>query len=179
MIDVTQEIEIALRNGGYESSRTKVGDRVVVSFEDSVVLGFAHFFETTDELWELWREAERSVLNRYSTQFRSAGDKAWNTYTVLLAREDTSTMSFERVARIEEDMRETRKIVHTPVQSSEDVRIAILPLLPLLNQPKLKATDFAEQIRAQPSGLSAVTLEAFLGSASSETIATLLKEDQG
>ena len=110
-----------------------------LAFESEAILGFLHVYESPVELLARWSRDHEDAIRRFSFAFRRAEEKAWNTYAVFLAVTDTDTNTTHALLAIEEDLSATRKIARAGLHTSEDVRAALLPLLPIQNAPQLEA----------------------------------------
>jgi hypothetical protein len=95
---------------------------------------------------EGWRETEATMLARYAAQFRAAGDKAWNVYSVFITEARASEGERREVRWIEEDLERTRKITGTSVVTREEVVKALLPLLPIVAKPLLAPEDSRQRL---------------------------------
>jgi len=104
--------------------------------------------------------AAKSPAASLAAQFRAAGDKAWNVYSVFVTEARASIEEHRQVRWIEEDLERTRKITATGVIAREDVVKALLPLLPIMAKPVL-APDVARDpryIKANPETRSELSV---------------------
>jgi len=107
---------------------------------------------------------------------RSAGDKAWNLYVVLLADEPGTFGQRIALCDIEENLVGTRKIARAGVADSDSLRNALLPLLHLQSPPKLEAVDMAGEIESRTTELPRGLMHAFLSDSSEDTLVQLLED---
>jgi len=91
-MDIATQAEIVLREAGYDTWAWTGASTEVTCFENTAIIGFVHVFRSPDELLERWEAAQQVVLSRHSAALRSAGAKAWNVYSVLLAEEPTPSL---------------------------------------------------------------------------------------
>jgi len=144
--DLLPPLQTLLRQAGYSTRLTAVADRSVLVFEDDSVIGFAAEFNTAEELLTGWRNVEKSLIQRFASSFKTAGEKAWNVYMVLLAAGSATSEQAREVRWIEEDLDRTRKLAVCGLSSREQIARAIYPLLPIQHQPNLQHEDVAERL---------------------------------
>jgi hypothetical protein len=147
MSDVLSLLQAVLQEGGYRTWLTPIDKRAAVCFEDDAVMGFAMLFADGGALLETWRNAEAAFLRQHGERIRLAGDKAWNVYSVFLATGTADVATSRDIRQIEEDLARTRKIAASGVTHKEALVAALLPLLPLQQQPVLDREDVAERFR--------------------------------
>ena len=109
---------------------------------------------------------------------RRAGPKAWNTYVVLLAKEDATESQLAALSAIEEDLTGTRKIARASIKDTSDLNAAMLPLLPLQSAPILDAVDMVMEIRQRATELPARAIEAFVSGADESVVLQVIEEAQ-
>ncbi|MER8755177.1 hypothetical protein NKH69_05790 [Mesorhizobium sp. M0976] len=146
MTDVLSMVQVVMQNAGYRTWIVLNTQIPMVGFEDEATMGFVCTFESPKSLIGRWRETEAALLARHATQFRSAGDKAWNVYTVFLTEGRASEEEKREVRWIEEDLERTRKLTATGIQLRDDVTNAMLPLLPILSKPLLAPEDARDRL---------------------------------
>jgi len=130
-----------------------------VYFEDRSVFGMVTTYASVRDLIEEHEDRQDQFLQVNENALRSAGnqEKVWNAYTVHLTVGDYSEDDRERaeqqnkIFRIEENFRGTRKIARANVTDDEDVVEALLPLLPIQRKPKLAAEDYRKQLEEELS----------------------------
>lgn len=176
MIELRPLTDFLLRQSGYRTDFARVGDSSVLYFENESVMGFAFIVDTAREIIEAWRTYESNVLRSKSSSLRRAGNKSWNVYCVLITAEKVGEDEARRVLRIEEDLERTRKIARTGVDTEEALRAALISLLPLQSHPKLKGSDYQDQLEARLQSVVGVEVaEAFFGESPAETVASMLQ----
>lgn len=146
MTDVLSMVQVVMQNAGYRTWIVVNTQIPTVGFEDEATMGFVCTFDNPRNLIKRWREMEAALLARHAIQFRSAGDKAWNVYTVFLTENHASEEEKREVRWIEEDLERTRKLTATGIQLRDDVTNAMLPLLPILSKPLLAPEDARERL---------------------------------
>jgi hypothetical protein len=110
---------------------------------------------------------------------RRAQSKAWNTYTVFLAVAKANYGQRVALSSIEEDLAGTRKLARAGISDSEDLRAALLPLLPIQNAPDLEAVDMSAEIKLRTTELPTRVVDAFLSPRAQETsVAQILEEEE-
>jgi hypothetical protein len=119
-----------LDDAGYQvrfldSERTRLG------FEDQTVFGFVMLFESTMELINRWEEEQDTFIRKYSRVMQNVREKAWNAYSVFLVTEEPPKDLINELSKIEEDFHASRKIARGGLQSTDDVRETLAPLLPI------------------------------------------------
>jgi hypothetical protein len=145
-------------------------------FENDTVLGFVVEFATVDQLSNGWEQASSRLVERHELALRRSGDKAWNTYCVLLSTETVSSTQRIVLQTIEEDLTGMRKIVRCGVNGPVEITNALLPLLPLQHAPELPTIDLPSEIRARTTELPGEVLQAFLSDAADAIALQVIEE---
>jgi len=149
-----------------------------LSFEDATSIGFLFIYQDADSLVEGWaRDVDQAVSN-HRFQLRKAGKKAWNVYAVFLAIDSAEFPVTVSLSAIEEDLSGTRKIVRSGVSSLEEMRAALLPLVPIQSAPQLEAIDLADEIRQRTTELPRRVVDAFLSGVDEAVVIQVLEEEQ-
>ena len=152
-MDPLTTAETELSKVGYETwQEPDETDRVY--FEDRSVFGMVTTYASVRDLIDEHEDRQDQFLQANEKALRSAGnqEKVWNAYTVHLTVGDFSNNDREhanqenKLFRIEENFRGTRKIARANVTDDEDVVDALLPLLPIQRKPKLAAEDYRQQL---------------------------------
>ena len=172
-MDIATQVEIVLRDAGYETWAWAGAPTPVTCFENPTLIGFIHVFESTDALLTQWEARQKLVLERHIGALRSAGDKAWNIYSIFLTKEQEPSRRWE-IQRLEEDFTLTRKIAHAAIRTPEDVERVLLPLTAVKSQPLLSDADFEARLQLRLSEISEAAVTAFLGETSTEDVARIL-----
>jgi hypothetical protein len=147
MIDVLSTTQLILRDAGY-TTRIVVTERSkVLYFEDATLMGFGCEFDTPVTLLEQWRAIEMTLLVRNALSLRAAGDKAWNVYLLLFTASAGNDTENRAIRWIEENLERTRKLAACGLGTREDVTRALLPILPIQQQPLLQQGDFTERLQ--------------------------------
>jgi hypothetical protein len=151
-----------LQEGGYRTWLAPIDNRTSVCFEDEAVMGFAVLFDEPTGLLSGWRGAEAAFLQQNGGTIRMAGDKAWNVYSVFLVTATAASDDAREIRLIEEDLERTRKIAASGVDHREALVAALLPLLPLQQQPVLEREDVAERFRRRVLTIAPSVADTFL-----------------
>jgi hypothetical protein len=176
LIDILKASADTLSQVGFSASPISIGDRQALAIEDATVLGFLFAYDDPGDLIETWiRDVDQAVA-AHQFGLRRAGEKAWNTYVVLLASRKADYAQSVRLGAIEEDLVGTRKIVRADVADIAALHAALLPLLPLQTAPKLGAVDIAAEIRERTTELPARAVDAFLSSTDQGLVVQVLEE---
>jgi hypothetical protein len=177
MIDLLAAGIEMLQSAGFAAERSSINNREALIFENSTVLGFLFGYNNPPELLGAWvGDAKRAVAD-HQLGLRRAGQKAWNTYIVLLSAESADHRQSVALAEIEEDLTGTRKIARSGIRDSSDLRAALLPLLPLQSAPKLEAVDIADEIRQRTTQLPSRAVDAFLSNAEESLVLQVLEQE--
>ena len=64
-MDISHQVEIVLRDAGYTTQRARQGTRFVICFENAVLIGFVHVFESAAALLNQWEAVQVAVLKQY------------------------------------------------------------------------------------------------------------------
>lgn len=78
---------------------------------------------------------------------------------------------------IEEDLTGTRKIARAGIGDVEQLRTALLPLLPIQSAPSLGAVDMPAEIRLRTTELPKRAIEAYLSGAHEASVIQVLEEE--
>lgn len=178
MTATLETVHAVLSEGGYSVGTNSSLDETVSIFENDSVLGFVLYYRNASRLIDCWKEDSDRVLQKSKFALRRAGQKAWNTYLVLLADELGDYGQNISLGAIEEDLTGTRKIARSGVSVSDELRVALLPLLSIQNAPRLEAVDMPAEIKLRTPELPAALVEAFLSDASDATLSQLFENLQ-
>lgn len=178
MNEILSLLRVQLREGGYDVATVDDTSGSVIQFESDSILGFILFFNDAATLLEDWKKSSQRVLNSAQLALRRAGDKAWNTYLVLLAQAEGDYGESVMLRAIEEDLVGTRKIVRAGIGTSDEVHAALLPLFAIENSPHLEAIDMQSEIRQRTSELPEDIVNTFLEGATDSTLVQLMETSQ-
>jgi hypothetical protein len=147
----------------------------VPTFENDVVLGFVLAYPNAAALIERWYDDHTLVLRLAQFALRRSEAKAWNVYFVALADDPASYAEKIALSAIEENLVGTRKIARAGMTVGDELREALLPLLPIQNTPQVQAVDMTAEIRLRTTELSPELVETFLSNAPLETVLQMLE----
>jgi hypothetical protein len=147
MIDIFGTAQTILRESGYWTRLLSFEQTSILSFEDESVLGFCYIFSDPTALLTGWKSIETELLNRHGVRFRSAGDKAWNIYSIFVSGETADPIQTREVRWIEENLERTRKIATCGISTRETLQRALLPLLRLQYRPSLQPDGLTERLQ--------------------------------
>ena len=167
MIDLIEESERLLRTAALSTHLIETSRGTALAFEGTTILGFVMSYRECAELIEQWSADASALVAENQLSLRRAQDKAWNTYTVLLAAAEAGYGQRVALSAIEEDLTGTRK----------RLRAALLPLLPIQNAPQLDAVDMPSEIRLRTTELPKRIVDAFLSGAQEGSVAQILEEE--
>jgi hypothetical protein len=176
VIDILAASAEVLTGAGFSTSPVSVGDRHVLTFEDTTVLGFLFAYDDPSSLIESWSKDADKAIAAHQFALRRAAKKAWNAYVVLLTNREADYVQSVALGAIEEDLAGTRKIARAGVVDVAELRIALLPLLPFQSAPRLEAVDVIAEIRQRTTELPARAVNAFLSSADPSVVIQVLEE---
>ena len=174
-MDIGNQVEIALRNARYTTRRVRRGARFVICFENAVLIGFVHVFESAVALLTQWEEVQEAVLKEYSIALRGAHGKAWNVYSIFLTADETPAQQ-RAIERLEENFALTRKIARGGIRTANDLEHVLLPLTSLQARPILVATDFEDRLRNRLKEVSSDAVTAFLAKTDAVEVAHILEQ---
>jgi hypothetical protein len=102
-------------------------------FEDPYCLVAVVVYDTWQELFERWPDAQAALVDIVSARLGRSEPKSWDVYLVLLTAAFADTAAAREVNAIRYDTTRVRKLISTgeELRTLEDVRRTILPLLPL------------------------------------------------
>jgi len=145
-------------------------------FEDETIMGIVICFSSAKELLDSWRDRQNEFLKRNARLIRRSGDKAWNIYTIFLTHEKCPRDKEAEFLAVEENFEGTRKIARSGLMTSNDVKYALLPVLPLQSLAPIKEINIQEELKSRLD-LTEVTQAALLGSASPKELADKLLDE--
>lgn len=177
LMDITAQAQVFLRNSAFRTRELKGDDALRVFFENSSLIGFLYVFESSKDLISNWEKYQATTINKYSAALRRTGNKASNVYSVFLTHDEANAETERRIANIEEDLTQTRKIARAKVRDRDDLRDALLPLLGISVRPVIEDSDFQERLRSKLRDISDEALGGFLGEASPAEIVQILAEE--
>jgi hypothetical protein len=176
VIDILAESATLLSGAGFGTQRIAVSDREALAFENPTVLGFLFGYDNAREALELWTRHADEAVRKYQFALRRAGQKAWNTYVVILCSTDADYRLSVALGAVEEDLAGTRKIARAGILDTADLRAALLPLLPLQSAPVLEPIDVLAEIRQRATDVAAPAVDAFLSTADDAVLIQILEE---
>jgi hypothetical protein len=165
-----------LKEAQIASGILPLGDRTILAFEGTTVIGFVAFYSSVGDLIARWQADSSIIVDAHRLSLRLAQSKAWNTYMIFLTDALPSDPETASLIAIEEDLTGTRKIARAGIRSTDDVQSALLPLLPIQNAPRLEAIDMKAEIAIRTSGLSPSLMEAFLSNTPETVVAQRLED---
>ena len=175
-MDIATQVEAVLRNAGYDTWTSTSVSPPVVCFENAVLVGFVHVFESAHSLLSKWQERQAAVLTRYAMALRVSGDKAWNVYSILLTG-DKAQDKMHAVEKLEENFALTRKIARTAIQTTVDIENALLPLTAICANPLASDAAFEDRLRSQLQNVPERAVAAFLSETSADEVARILGDE--
>jgi len=150
--------------------------RGAFAFEDDTVIGFVLAYETVAALVSDWRSASDALIRTQAKLLGAAGQKAWNTYLVLLAGDEAGFSGALALGQIEEDLEGMRKIARAGVNGLTTARGALLPLLPFRAAPVLDPIDMPAEIRERAGELDSEVVRAFLSRADQSVVLQIVED---
>jgi hypothetical protein len=165
MIDVLEESNRLLQTAGISTLLIETVRGKALAFEGATILGFVLGYEAS------------ALVAENQLSLRRARDKAWNTYTVLLAAAEANYAERVALSSIEEDLTGTRKLARAGISDAERLQAALLPLLPIQNAPQLEAVDMPSEIRLRTTELPRRVVDAFLSGAQEGAVIQVLEEE--
>lgn len=178
MIDLLEGCQRLLSEAGCATTFVETRLGRALAFENATVLGFIVAYDDPGQLLERWRGDAKALLTDNQLGLRRAQEKAWNTYTVFLACTPATDSQLVSLGAVEEDLVGTRKIARAGIRSGEELRTALLPLLPIQNAPRLEAVDMTSEIQLRTTELPKPVVAAFLSLAQEPSIAQILEEEE-
>lgn len=175
-MDVYKEAQLLLREARYKTTGNDA--QMMISFEDSSLAGFIFVISDVKKLLSSWSTLEKDALKTFSEQIRNADEKAWNLYSIFLTPQSVSIDSSELhdIEMIDETFQYTRKIARAGIKSKDDLKMALLPLLPIRDQGVSTNDNFKSRVNSHLAEFPSTALEAFHGNASAEDVAKILAE---
>ncbi len=144
-------------------------------FEDSYGIVALHIYDTLEQLMEDWPVAQGQLVDLISEHLSRPEPKAWEGYLALFTTGPSTADDRASVVELRYDTNRVRKLVSTgeELETLEDVRTALLPLLPLELEPPSAARagvlDLLPDLMADeeaPREVIEVLIDAFVGNSS-------------
>lgn len=148
-----------------------------LAFENDTVLGFVLAFDSITTLISNWRRASDALVRAQAQMLGAAGQKAWNTYLILLAGDGAGFAEALALGQIEEDLEGMRKIARAGVNGLATTKAALLPLLPFRAAPVLEPIDMPSEIRGRAGEVNPEVLRAFLSRADESVVLQIVEDD--
>ncbi len=155
---ILEEARNILEANGYFVSPTSES---TLEFEDETLVGFV-CEAPLKEILQSWGAKQDQFIKDKATYLRKSALKSWNLYSVFLTGDPADDESRKVAARIEEDFRATRKIVHAGIATTTDVTHALYPFIPIQNVVGLSADDLKQKLGARLSMLPKEALQALM-----------------
>lgn len=173
-MDITHESRALLEGSGYSTTLLS-GNSSSFAFEDANLFGGAFLYDDLASLLANWEPQQDKFLAEFAGRLRVVPDKLWNVYTLHFTAEICDSSQSTALFNVEEDFRGTRKIARAGLRTRDDVREALLPLLPIQNLVDMGVQETNELVRER---LVAVhpTLGSLLSSISPAELAARLME---
>jgi hypothetical protein len=178
VIDLLEESERLLQNVEISTQLIETSRGKALTFESDTVLGFIMAYENCALLIERWSADMGALVAENQLGLRRAQSKAWNTYTVFLAMGEANYAQKIALSSIEENLTGTRKLARAGVDDSEDLRAALLPLLPIQHAPHLEPVDMSAEIKLRTTELPTRVIDAFLAPQAPETSVVQILEEE-
>lgn len=147
MIDLLSTTQVLLKDAGYTVRLSTIQRETLICFEDTAVMGFCSTFVSPEELIKKWMAYENEIISRFSANFRAAGEKAWNVYSIFLTDAVATDVDRREIGKIEENLERTRKLAASGISSREELIGVLLPLLSIQFQPKLPDGDITARLK--------------------------------
>jgi hypothetical protein len=127
-----------LQSGGYTVVPPPANWQGTVRlFEDSYGIVALQLYETWEQLIQGWHLAQGQLVDLISEHLSRPEPKAWEGYLALFTTGTVTADDRTSIAELRYDTNRVRKLVSTgeELETLQDVRVALLPLLPLDLQP--------------------------------------------
>lgn len=174
--NLLEETKRLLKESKFDVATSDTNQQYLI-FESNTLIGFVIAFSTVSDLLNKWQVTADGIFEQYASAFRKAGQKAWNGYLVLVTCDLASDEDFHALQNIEEDLTQIRKIARSNIQSADDLKAALLSILPISYIPSLPPLDIKQEIRKRAQEIPAIALEEFLSDTELDKVATLLEAD--
>lgn len=167
-----------LDSAGYYVHDIELSDIEALAFESPTVIGFLLLYPTLSELTVRWNADLTDLIRSHQFVLRRAGQKAWNTYAVLITSEPVRHPDNLVLQNIEEDLSGTRKIARGGISGVMELQSALLPLLPIQSAPSLEPIDIQAEIRMRLGQLSRRAVDAYFSSLDASHAIQVLEEEK-
>ena len=95
MTNVLKEAESILLEAKYNVVHFTEDGKEYLAFENNALFGFVQSYNSIDDLLSSWSDDKDKLLRKFTPQFRVAGPKAWNVYTVLVASDNATEIQYK------------------------------------------------------------------------------------
>ena len=144
-MDIIVEVKSILENEGYSLYQESENKLV---FEDENLCGFVSLHKTIKEIFENWQIIQDEFVKNKTQRLRQDFTKAFNIYSVFLTQERSLSGSKTHIKDIQEDFRSSRKIIGYELNTSEDIRRALFPLLSIQKKSVLDVSNYLQRIKS-------------------------------
>lgn len=173
-MDIAQESRALLETHGYATAALVPTGRSF-SFEDANLLGGAFVYDDLDQLLEKWEPRQDQFLAEFAGRLRSVPEKLWNIYTVHLTSGRCDPARSSALFSVEENFRGTRKIARSGLQTKDDVKSALLALLPIQSMIDVRDQDVDQLVQDRLKSIHPAFSALFSTTSATELAARLLE----
>ena len=175
-MNIMEEARSVLEGAGYRTEISETSAEQFV-FEDHCILGFVTVLRTVTDILKQWESDQDSVLKQHALSLRKVPDKLWNIYSVFLTAEKCPSCHTAALFQVEEDFRATRKIARAGIAEREDVRQALLALLPIQSKVAMRTEDVKQRLMQRLTSVNK-TFSGFLEEGADDIAGRLMEKDE-
>ena len=144
-MEIIIEVKSILENEGY--SLYQDSENIII-FEDESLCGFVSYHTTIKEILEQWQSIQDKFIKNKTFHLRQDFLKAFNIYSVFLTTEGNIINYKNLIINIQENFRSSRKIIGYGINTNEDVRRTLFPLLSIQKKSVLDVSDYLLRIKS-------------------------------
>jgi hypothetical protein len=134
-VQLVAEASAVLTAGGYQTAEPPASwPSSARIFEDPYGIVALHVFDTLAQLLGEWSDAQGLLVDLISANVGRPDPKSWEGYLVLFTAGTATETDREAIVELRYDTNRVRKLIATSddIETLDDVRSALLPLLPLV-----------------------------------------------
>lgn len=171
-MDLAHSARAVLEGAGYRV--TAAAEEEIFYFEDESLFGLVWVTNSAEAIISGWEKKQDTFLIKQAERMRHSARKSWNAYCVCLSAGVSAAKEKHQLSEIEEDFRGARKIARADLNTTEDVRRALLPLIAIQSVVQLESVDAIGRLRAKLSELPADCVLGLLSDGPLEELRQLL-----
>lgn len=143
-MDIVNEVISILEIEGY-STRLISENKLI--FEDESLCGFISVQDTIQTILETWETIQNDFVKEKTNHLREDISKAFNLYSIFLTSDNIQKYK-PQIINIQEDFKSSRKIVGYGINTTQDIKRILLPLISIQKKSSIETSNFLDKIKS-------------------------------